>query len=113
MANELNKRQLELYYFLRDNSDDWIFEKEIAEQLYKHELDKTEFFIGSTLQRRITKDIQAINDCSSILAVIMFKKSKGVKIATEKEFYAFYNKRLHFINEQLNRLQKMRLKFEI
>lgn len=90
----LNNRQFRLYDYLKSNSDKWLTQEQIARALpeyYPIDTDK-DFHNYSPSRKRMSADIRVINN-SGIIQKTILSSSKGVKIATKKE-YQEYIKRM-------------------
>lgn len=96
--NELNKRQVELYEFLKTASirkpNEWIDKDFICNALYEYypRMDELSSEHNSTAYLTIRKDVRTIN--FSRVEKLIVSSNKGYKIATEEEAKIYLARRL-------------------
>lgn len=106
MTIELNGRQIALYNLLKQNPNRRF-------QLMEIPMELPEFYPASPggnfhntgTRRKITADIQALNNSDAIEKVII-KDSNGVKLASEEEFTRYINNEYSSIFRRLARTRK-------
>lgn len=91
MENDLNRRQWALYNLLKNNPDRRFQLCEIPTELPDfYPATQGKHFHNTGTRRRITADIQAIND-SDIIQKVIVKNSFGIKLASREEFEQYIN----------------------
>jgi hypothetical protein len=73
---------------------------------YSENLKDTKQFHNSVARRRLTKDIQQINNCDSVDVIIISNTIKGVKIANAEEFDRYINNEYRAVFSKLQRVRK-------
>lgn len=107
----LTDRQCTLLAYLQAHSDEWQKLFNIVYALgdtygYSENLQDPAVFLNSLARRRLTKDIQAINNDDNVSVVIVSSTTKGIKIANEEEFNKYINNEYSAIFRKLKRVRK-------
>lgn len=106
----LNTRQWKLYEYLKKNSDRYVNREEILNDavlrayypLSKNTTQKNDRYD----MRMLTADIQELKNDGTIQVVILSNKSKGIKIASEEEYYQ------SLLNEKISLLKRLSLNYK-
>ncbi len=109
--NELNSRQWQLYEYLK-TTNDWAHLTDLASALEYGELKKGQTFNNSFARRRLTADIQAINN-SDVIQKIIICGRKGIKLASKAEAKAYIDKRRAALLRAWQRHHKLEGKAEM
>ena len=107
MDNKLNSRCWALYNYLKNNSDQWVTQKEIALALpsaYPCTVEDMQDFHNCHARHLMTADVRTLNE-SGLIQKIILSSAKGVKIASEEEFDRFIGRQ---INSAVRRLQRVK-----
>lgn len=106
---KLNSAEWELYNFLKDNSDKWVKQVEIAVALPNYffytEEDLLDFH-NSNCRKAITRSIRNLNS-SSVIQKIILSTGKGIKIATREEYEAHIGRKIMSAVRHLQRVKKL------
>ena len=107
----LNDRQQTLLNHLQVHKDEWLGLFDIVYALkdtygYNENLSDPATFLNSVARRRLTKDIQAINDSDFVDVIIISNTAKGIKIANEEEFKKHIKKEYAAVFRKLYRIRK-------
>ena len=109
MENKLSTAEWELYNFLKDNSDKWVKQVEIALALPKifptTEEDLLDFH-NSNCRKAITKCIRNLN-ASTVIQKIILSTGKGIKIADQTEFEFYIGKKIMSAVRHLQRVKHL------
>ena len=100
------KRQQALYEYLLRRGDKWTSMEQTTDSINAYPAFFTTVYHNSNTRRLLTRDIEAINNSSAYEKVIV-SGSKGIKLATEKEFSIFVNSELKEIFTKLKRVRKI------
>lgn len=106
----LNSRQWKLYEYLKKNSDRYVNREEILNDavlrayypLSKNATQKNDRYD----MRMLTADIQELKNDGTIQVVILSNKSKGIKIASEEEYFQ------SLLNEKISLLKRLSLNYK-
>lgn len=91
MSNDLNSRQWALYNLLKNHPDRRFQLCEIPAELPEfYPVTPGKHFHNTGTRRRITADIQAIND-SDVIQKVIVKNTFGIKLASREEFEQYIN----------------------
>lgn len=91
MKNDLNSRQWALYNLLKNHPDRRFQLCEIPAELPEfYEATPGRHFHNTGTRRRISADIQAIND-SDVIQKVIIKNTFGIKLASREEFEQYMN----------------------
>lgn len=102
----LNYAQIELYNFLVNNSDRTFKQREIAEALPGiYPVETFGRYHDTTSRRRLSADIQAINDSDEVEKIII-SDGAGVRIASREEFEKAIRKQYAAVFRKLRRIHK-------
>lgn len=99
-------RQEALYLFLLARGDAWTSMAQATDSVALYPAFFTSIYHNSYARRLLTADIEAINDSENFDKIIV-SGSRGIKLATEKEFSRFLNAELKEVFRKLARLRKL------
>lgn len=107
----LTDRQQSLLNHLQAHTDRFLKLYDIVYALgneygYSENLTDPAQFLNSVARRRLTKDIQQINNCDSVDVIIVSSTSKGIKIANQEEFDRYINNEYRAVFRKLQRVRK-------
>lgn len=107
--SKLTTAEWELYNFLKDNSDKWVKQVEIAVALPNcfpfTEEDLLDFH-NSNCRKAITKAIRSINS-NDVIQKIILSTGKGIKIANREEYEHFIGRKIVSAVRHLQRVKKL------
>ena len=102
----LTPRQWKLYDLLKQNTEQWLTQYEISQQLsdlYGKYTGDSKLFHDTTIRYDLTEDIRKINQ-SDVIQKIILSSSQGVKIANEEEYREWSYKKWRSIKGMIKRL---------
>lgn len=107
----LTDRQQALLSYLQAHTDEWHRLFDIVYALgdiygYSENLSDPAQFLNSVARRRLTKDIQQINNCDSVDVIIVSSTTKGIKIANQEEFDRYIANEYRAVFRKLQRVRK-------
>lgn len=107
----LTNQQQQLLNYLQVHKNEWLKLFDIVYALadtyhYNANLNDPATFLNSVSRRRLTKDIQAINDSDDVDVIIISNTVKGIKIANEEEFDRQIKKEYSAVFRKLRRIRK-------
>lgn len=108
MEHKLTPVEWKIYNYLKEHTDEWIMQEDLAISLFYDEWDnqvsKATDFHNTALRKTITNAIRNLNN-SPIIQKIILSSSKGVKIANRDEVDKYIGKHINSVIARLNRLK--------
>lgn len=105
-AEEHAARQEALYRFLLSRGDAWTSMEQATDSVKEYPAFFTGSYHNSRARRLLTNDIERING-SDHFSRIIISTSRGIKLATEKEFSRFLDAELREVFGKLRRLRRL------
>lgn len=108
--SSLNARQWKLYAHLKEHSDKWAKQRDIALSLPElYPIDEGQPFHDSGARLLMTGDIRALNNSDKIQKIII-SSSQGVKLANKEEAQHFIAGKISAVFSSLERVRKLERK---
>ena len=108
MEHKLTPVEWKIYNYLKEHTDEWIMQEDLAIDLFSDEWDnqvsKATGFHNTALRKTITNAIRNLNN-SPIIQKIILSSSKGVKIANRDEVDNYIGRHINAVVARLNRLK--------
>jgi hypothetical protein len=111
---EMNEKQKALYEYLETAGDNWTPQVQVARDLYEY-FGNSECCLEPKDYHNTTERLKLLYDCREINSNPIFEKiiisnSKGIKLATEEEFYKYINNQYSSIFRKLKRVREIECK---
>lgn len=100
------ERQQELYNLLLARGDEWSSMEFLTDSIKLYPAFFTTNYHNSRARRMLTADIEYINNSDKYEKIIV-STSRGVKLASEKDFEKFLSSELREVFAKLKRLRKL------
>lgn len=110
----MNARQKALYNYLLSRNGEWTSQSDVARELYGY-FGNAECCLEPKDYHNTTERLKLLYDCREINSNPIFEKiiisnSKGIKLATEEEFYKYINNQYSSIFRKLKRVREIECK---